>query len=95
MTLPTREHTAGNKRRFVVDYREWMNPGATVSAFTAVLSPSTVTATVTGAAIQDDQTCVFFVNGGAEGEEFEVDLTLTTSYGEIKIDVVPFVVIAP
>lgn len=90
--LAQRTHTEGNVRRFIVDYREWMNPGTTVSAFTAV--SSSLTATVTGAAIQDDQTCVFFVNAGELGEEFTVTLTLTTSYGEIKIDVVPFLVVA-
>ena len=94
MSQPTYKHTVGNTRRFVVDYRDWMNRGTTMTAFTAVVSAGAV-ATVSGAAIQGDDTGVFFVAGGLLDEEFTVTLTLTTSYGEIKIDEVPFVVVSP
>jgi len=64
-----------------------------MSTFTAVASAGAV-ATVDGAAIQGDDTGVFFVNGGELAEQFTVELTLTTYYGEIKIDDVPFLVVA-
>lgn len=92
MSLPTKKHTAGNRRRFVVDYLQWMNEGTTMFSFTA--TSSSLTATVDGAAIQGDDTGVFFVNDGVADETFDVSLTMTTSYGEIKHDTVPFIVVA-
>lgn len=90
MILPAKRHTAGNRRRFTVDYLAWMNEGTTMAAFTATSSSDT--ATVDGAAIQGDDTGVFFVNDGVAGETFNVYLTMTTSYGEIRHDTVPFTV---
>lgn len=92
--LPGRKHTVGNRRRFICDYRRWMNAGTTMAAFTAVISAGAV-ATVDTVSIQGDDTGVFFVNGGVAAEQFTVTITLTTSYGEIKIDVIPFVVVDP
>lgn len=92
--LPQRTHTEGNRRRYLVDYRTWMNRGTTLAEFTAVVSAGAV-ATVDGVTINSEGYGVFFVNGGEEGEEFTVTLTATTSSNEIKIDAVPFVVVAP
>lgn len=91
--LPQRKHTAGNRRRFIVDYRQWMNRGTTMEEFAAVSSSDDIT--VSGVTIQGDDTGVFLIDGGAAGDEFEITLTLTTSYGEVKIDTVPFLVVAP
>lgn len=90
---PTRKHTEGNRRRFIVDYRRWLKAGAYVTEFEAV--SSSVTATVTDVSINGDGQGVFFIEGGELDEEFTVTLTMTSSYTEIKIDALPFVVVAP
>lgn len=91
--LAQREHTAGNIRRFVADYRDWMNRGTTMATFAVVASDPAIT--VSGVAIQGDDTGAFLLAGGTAGATFTVTLTMTTSYGERKIDTVPFLVIAP
>lgn len=88
-----RRFTAGNRRRYIVDYSSWLREGTSVDGFTAV--SSSLTAAVTNAQPLPDQTCQFIVDGGVLGEEFTVTLTMTTSYGEIKLDDVPFLVVAP
>ncbi len=95
MSQTQRRHTAGNRRRFMVDYTDYLRAGATLDTFAAVLSGD-VTATVTDVSILPNTSIgVFFVNDGEEGEEFTVELTATTSYDETKIDEVPFLVVAP
>lgn len=90
--LPQRKHTVGNRRKFIVDYSNWMNRGTTVAGFTA--TSSSTTATVDTVSIDGDGEGVFFVNGGVEGETFQVSLVMTPTNGEIKNDVVPFLVVA-
>lgn len=91
--IAQRRLTQGNRRRFIVDYRDWMNRGTTMSAFTAVASSAAIT--ISGVAIQGDDTGVFLVEGGVAGDTFTVTVTLTTSYNEVKKDTVPFLVVAP
>lgn len=91
--LTQRRHTAGNTRRFVADYRDWMNRGTTMASFTAVSDSAAIT--VSGVAVQGDDTGIFLISGGTVGLTFNITLTLTTSYGEIKKDTVPFLVVAP
>lgn len=93
MGQPTRKFTEGNRRRFIVDYSEYLKAGASVSTFAAVSSSDT--ATVDDVSINNDGQGVFFLNDGEVGEEFTVTLTMTSSYGEIKIDDLPFLVVAP
>lgn len=91
--LARREHTEGNTRRFIVDYRSWMNRGTTMQSFAVEADSDDIT--ISGVAIQGDDTGVFLLSGGTTGDQFNVTLTLTTSYDEIKIDTVPFLVVAP
>lgn len=91
--LAQRRHTKGNIRRFIVDYRKWMNRGTTMASFAVEADDAAIT--ISGVAIQGDDTGVFLLSGGTAGDTFNVTLTLTTSYGEIKVDTVPFLVVAP
>lgn len=91
--IAQRRHTQGNTRRFIVDYRAWMNRGTTMAVFAAVVDNAHIT--ISGVAIQGDDTGVFLVSGGTAGDTFTVTVTLTTSYGEIKKDSIPFLVVAP
>lgn len=91
--LAQRRHTEGNIRLFIVDYRQWMNRGTTMASFAVEADDAAIT--ISGVAIQGDDTGVFLLSGGTAGDTFNVTLTLTTSYGEIKVDTVPFLVVAP
>lgn len=96
MLLKNIFHTAGNSTRYTIDYCEWLEPGTTIIAFTAVLaSGSVTTATITGALVNPSGEGVFFVNGGAINENFTVALQGTDSRGEIVKDTLTFTVVAP
>jgi hypothetical protein len=91
MRLATRSHTVGNRRRYVVDYCQWLASGVTVTTGT-VTSPS-ATATVDGVTVVEN-TIVFFLNGGVLNETFTVAVQMTDSRGQIKNDTIDFFVVA-
>lgn len=93
MSQPLRKFTEGNRRRYIVDYSQYLRQGATVSSFAAVSSSDT--ATIDDVSVNGDGQGVFFIEGGELDEEFTVTITMVSSYTEIKIDDLPFVVIAP
>lgn len=99
MLLGRREHTAGNKTRYVVEYENWLLPGESLSTGTVVLDPA-FTATVTdivisGVVTNSSNELVFFLDGGSVDEIFTLDVQITNSRGEIKNDTVEFFVTAP
>jgi hypothetical protein len=96
MKLKSLPHTAGNVIRYILDYEQFLEPGTTITAFTAVLAPgSSTTATITQTSVNPEGEGVFFVNGGAVNEVFTVNLQGTDSRGEIVNDTVVFTVVAP
>ncbi len=91
MLLDHKPHTVGDRRQYIVDYSQWLDPGVTVASGTATAtsltaSVDTVTHTTT--------TLAFFVNGGAINEIFTVALQITDSNSEIKNDTIEFNVVA-
>jgi hypothetical protein len=70
-----------------------LNRGVSVASFTAEADSDDIT--LDDVSVQADGTCVFFIDGGEAGLEFTVTVTMTSSKDEVKIDAVPFLVIAP
>jgi len=96
MLLKNLFHTAGNSIRYIVDFSEFLEPGITITAFTAVIDPaSTTTATISQVSVNAEGEGVFFVNGGAVNENFTVDLQGTDSRTEIVKHTVAYTVVAP
>lgn len=92
MQLGKASHTVGNRIKYTIDYREWLDDGVTVSA--GVVTSSSTTATINGTAAVDNR-IIFFVNGGVLAETFTVSIQMTDSKGEIKNDTMAFTVVAP
>lgn len=92
MQLAKRSHTEGDRRRFVIDYSEWLDRGNTVES--AVVTSDSTTATVDDVTTTADKV-IFFVNGGSLNETFTVSVAMTDTRTEIKNDTIDFTVVAP
>jgi len=83
-----------DRKRYVVQYQDWMNEGETVVGLAAVGSVPDDDFYLDGYFIGPDALeIIFFVSGGLTGKSYDVTLTATTSLGQIKENVVTFVVI--
>lgn len=92
MVLGRKPHTVGNRRRWVIDYCQWLAQGITIAAGT--VTSSSTTTTIDGVTVVEN-TIVFFTNGGLLNETFTASVAMTDSRGQIKNDTVDFFVIAP
>ena len=93
MLLASKKHTAGDRRRFVIDYCGWLDSGMWVVSATVV--SSSATATVDGTQVLEGKQVVFFMNGGNVNESFTVTVTMTDSISGVKKDTIAFMVVAP
>lgn len=100
MLLAKKTHTIGGRRRWRVDYANWLDEGHTCKSATVTLTDTAVPV-VTGATIDtvsvaaDGHRVIFWTNGGAVNELFTANIVMTDSVGQVKIDTVQFTVIAP
>lgn len=92
MQLARKAHTVGDRRRYIVDYSEWLSSGVTV--LSAVVTSSSATATVDTESATADKV-IFFVSGGVLNETFTVSVAMTNTKAEVKHDTVDFFVVAP
>jgi hypothetical protein len=92
MVLGSRTHTAGDVRRWTIDYDAWLDNTATIEQFTA--ASSSATCTIGQTSILGHQ-AIFFLSGGIVNEQLTVTLVMTDSLGNIKNDTINFTVVAP
>jgi len=92
MLLANRAHTVGNRKKYVIDYSQWLNEGVTVSA--AVVTSDSTTATVDGVTPLADR-IEFFLNGGVLNENVTLSVRMTNTKTEIKNDTINVFVVAP
>lgn len=85
--LATWTKAPDERKRYTIDYSEWLGTSEHLSTFD--LDPGTATVVVSGAAIDDavQKHLIFFVEGGASNERAIVTVTVTTTDGQIKQDV--------
>lgn len=93
MNIAKRNHTIGDRRRYIVDYRGWLDEKRAITGHT--VTSSSATATVDDDSVRDASQVLFFINGGALNETFTVTVSITCSDTEIRHDTVSFTVIAP
>src|SRR5579872_1008210 len=99
MLIGTKQHTAGNKTRYQVDYENWLDEGRTLnpsSGFSASLSvpPALNDVTISQVSVTTDD-LYFFVSGGSVNEAFTVQTQVTDTLGEIVVDTINFSVVQP
>jgi hypothetical protein len=92
MILGSRQHTAGDTKRWRLDYSRWLDNTATI--VTAVLTSSSTTCTVDDVTVLGREV-VFFLQGGETGETLTLSVVMTDSLGNLKNDTILFTVVAP
>ena len=82
------------RKRYNIDYEEWLDTDEMVSSVTFEVTPTTGTPlTIDGSDIDDDGKIVsLFVSGGDHEETYEVLVTATTSAGQIKVLCIHFTI---
>lgn len=81
------------RKRYTIDYSEWLDTGETVQSIVFTVAPSTGTMPLEIDAFQianPATSVVFFANYGDEGVAYTVDVIMTTSGGQIKEDQILF-----
>lgn len=95
MKLGSFTKTPVERKRYSLDYTDWLDTGETLSTSTFTVSPSTGATPLVVDANSFDATSkqlLFFVNYGVDGVTYTVDVLVTTSGGQTKEDQVLFVV---
>ncbi len=100
MLIGTKQHTAGNRTRYWVDYIDWLEDGRTLNQVSgssvSIITPAPAPADVTVSVAQINQDRFYYwVQGGSVNETFTVQIQVTDTLGEIVIDTVQFTVVQP
>lgn len=84
---------SADRKRYVVEYRDWMNEGETIEFVSVTGSVEEDDFYVDGYTISEDsKEVIFFVSGGVPKTEYDVSVEIQTSFNQIKVDTVTFVV---
>ena len=92
MLVASKQHTAGDTRKWTVEYDRWLDNTATIEQID-VQSDSDI-CTVSNIQILGHDV-IFFLSGGSIGERVTLLLTMTDDLGNIKQDTVKFTVVSP
>lgn len=93
MILGRLNQTVGDRRRYVIDYSQWLDSGVTCASAVFTVTGSTSATVDTNTIVADK--VIFFLNNGLLNEVFTVNVAMTDSRGEIKHDTLQFTVVAP
>jgi hypothetical protein len=78
------------RKRYAIDYTDWLDTGETLTAVTYTVSPGTDLVVDASSISSSGLVAVFFVSGGTAGTVYTIDVRATTSGGQIKEDTVLF-----
>ena len=99
MLLGSQNITAGDKRRYFVDYGEFLIKGAILTAVTVTVSAGATSSVGTGptapALNVDEKGIIFWLTGGTLNEKFTANIQVTDNNSEIVNDTIQFTVVAP
>lgn len=87
-----------DRKRYTIDYVDWLDVGELVSSAVYSIDPPTDTSplVIDGTSINPAaQGVIFYASAGTDGTTYKVAVTMTTSNGQIREDTVLFVVRAP
>jgi hypothetical protein len=89
MKLGKFKQTPVEKRRYFVDYTDWLDAGETLSGTPTlnVIGTTIPPLVADGIALSTDSTgVIFYVSGGLDGEEYQVDIIVGTTATQTKED---------
>ena len=95
MKLGTFKKTPVERKRYSLDYNDWLDTGETVLTRTFSVTPATGASPleIDASSIDPDgRQVVFFANFGNDGVTYTVDVQITTSGGQTKEDQINFLV---
>lgn len=80
------------RKRYTINYSDWLDTGETISTVTFTPSPTETSGLIVDAyTIATPATSVvFFANYGVAGHQYTLDVQITTSGGQTKEDTVLF-----
>lgn len=88
MRLGNFTKTPAERKRYAIDYSEWLDTGETISTFTLSIAPSGGMY-VSGSELDaSNKVLVYFVAGGDLNAQYTLAVQVLTSGGQIKEDVV-------
>ena len=91
MRLGKFRKTPAERKRYTVDYTDWLDTSETVTAVNYTITPSGMVVDAQ-AILTGNKKISFYVSGGNNEETYNIDVKATTSSGQIKEDVVSFFV---
>lgn len=98
MPLKKYVKAASERKRYSINYSDWLDIGELLTGvtFTIPANNATTPLVVDDVAVTPDGLGVqYYVSGGADGEQYEVVATATTSGAQIKVDDLLFSVREP
>ena len=83
--------TPVERKRYAIDYSQWLDTGETVSSFVFTTTPSDLV--VNAGSLDTTSTILtYFVSGGTDGQQYALDVRITTSGGQIKEDTILYTI---
>lgn len=79
------------RKRYTIDYSDWLDTGETISLVAFTVSPTGLEIDAYSIAVSGTSVA-FFANYGVNGTAYTVTVTITTSGGQIKEDEILFAV---
>ncbi len=97
MPLTKYVKAAGERKRYSIDYSEWLDVGEVLTDVQFAIPTNTTTPLVVDdVMIEPDPTGVqYYVSGGVDSTNYEVVVTATTSGAQVKEDTILFTVREP
>lgn len=79
-------HTPVTRKRYIIDYTDWLNSGETLTAIAFQSVPNTGTPAIVDSYSLASSTATIFVSGGDDGVQYQILVIATTSLGQVKED---------
>jgi len=85
------------RKRYSIDYTDWLDTGEQLSAVTFEVIPVDADpVAIDGIAIETgNKSVVFYASAGLDGKSYKAIATMTTSGGQVKEDTVQYTIKAP
>lgn len=88
MRIGSFSKTPAERKRYAVDYSDWLDTGETVASY--ALTPDSGLSVSASTLINESTGIAFFIAGGTAGFQYKLDILANTSGGQIKEDTVYF-----
>ncbi len=99
MSHPKYVKSSGERKRYTIDYTDWLDTGEGVVSVAFTIPENTASSPLVVDDVEVLPTALgaqFYVSGGLDGEQYAVLATLTTTLGpQTKVDEIIYVVREP